>query len=39
VPLEAYFYVTPQNANYGVNIDSVVDEKLQAATAHVSWKR
>ncbi len=36
VPVEAYFYVTPQDANYWVNIDSVVDLKLQAATAHVS---
>jgi LmbE family N-acetylglucosaminyl deacetylase len=36
VPLEAYFYVTPQDANYWVNIDSVVDLKLRAAAAHVS---
>jgi LmbE family N-acetylglucosaminyl deacetylase len=36
VPLEAYFYVTPQDANYWVNIDSVLDVKLRAATAHVS---
>jgi LmbE family N-acetylglucosaminyl deacetylase len=36
VPLEAYFYVTPHDANYWVNIDSVADLKLQAATAHVS---
>ncbi len=36
VPIEAYFYVTPNDANYWVNIDSVVDVKLQAATAHVS---
>ena len=36
VPLEAYFYVTPQDANYWVNIDSVMDVKLRAATAHVS---
>ena len=36
VPLEAYFYVTAQDANYWVNIDSVADLKLQAATAHVS---
>lgn len=36
VPIEAYFYVTPQDANYWVNIDSVLDLKLEAATAHVS---
>ena len=36
VPVEAYFYVTPQDANYWVNIDSVMDVKLKAATAHVS---
>jgi N-acetylglucosamine malate deacetylase 1 len=36
VPLEAYFYVTPKDANYWVNIDSVIDLKLKAATAHVS---
>lgn len=36
VPVEAYFYVTPKDANYWVNIDSVVDLKLRAATAHVS---
>jgi LmbE family N-acetylglucosaminyl deacetylase len=36
VPIEAYFYVTPQDANYWVNIDSVLDIKLKASTAHVS---
>ncbi len=36
VPVEAYFYVTPQDANYWVNIDSVIDLKLDAAAAHVS---
>ena len=36
VPTEVYFYVTPKDANYWVNIDSVVDLKLQAAAAHVS---
>jgi LmbE family N-acetylglucosaminyl deacetylase len=36
VPVEGYFYVTPQDANYWVNIDDVVDVKLAAATAHVS---
>lgn len=39
VPHEAYFYVTPQDANYFVNIDSVADLKLDAAAAHVSqWE-
>jgi LmbE family N-acetylglucosaminyl deacetylase len=36
VPVEAYFYVTPKDANYWVNIDDVVDLKLAAAAAHVS---
>jgi LmbE family N-acetylglucosaminyl deacetylase len=36
VPIEAYFYVTPKDANYWVNIDSVIDLKLTAAVAHVS---
>jgi LmbE family N-acetylglucosaminyl deacetylase len=36
VPVEAYFYVTPQDANYWVNIDDQVDLKLAAAAAHVS---
>ena len=36
VPVEAFFYVTPKDANYWVNIDDVLDLKLQAATAHVS---
>jgi LmbE family N-acetylglucosaminyl deacetylase len=36
VPLEVYFYVTPQDANYWVDISSVMDLKLKAATAHVS---
>jgi hypothetical protein len=36
VPVEAYFYVTPQDANYWVNIDDVLDLKLAAAVAHVS---
>lgn len=36
VPVEAYFYVTPKDANYWVNIDSVMNVKFQAATAHVS---
>lgn len=39
VPLEAYFYVTPSDANYWVNIDEVFDLKLDAALAHVSqWE-
>ena len=36
VPTEAYFYVTPKEANYWVNIDEVMDLKLSAAAAHVS---
>lgn len=39
VPHEVYFYVTSQDANYFVNIDSVADLKLDAAAAHVSqWE-
>jgi LmbE family N-acetylglucosaminyl deacetylase len=39
VPHEVYFYVTPENANYFVNIDGVEDLKLDAAVAHVSqWE-
>ena len=39
VPQEYYFYVTPKDANYWVNIDSVVEKKLDAAMAHVSqWE-
>ena len=36
VPAEAFFYVTPKDANYWVNVDSVLDMKLKAAVAHVS---
>ena len=36
VPTEAYFYVTPKDANSWVNIDSVLDLKLDSAAAHVS---
>src|ERR1035437_1567872 len=36
VPVEAYYYVTQQDANYWVNIDDVLDLKLSAAVAHVS---
>ncbi len=39
VPHEAYFYVTDKDANSWVNIDSVMDVKLDAATSHVSqWE-
>ena len=39
VPQEYYYYVTDKDANYWVNIDSVVDKKLDAAMAHVSqWE-
>lgn len=36
VPAMFFFYATPQEANTWVNIDSVVDLKVEAATAHVS---
>jgi LmbE family N-acetylglucosaminyl deacetylase len=36
VPREFFFYVTGKDANYWVNIDSVVETKLNAAAAHVS---
>ena len=36
VPVEAYFYVASQEANYWVNIDETADLKLAAAAAHVS---
>jgi LmbE family N-acetylglucosaminyl deacetylase len=39
VPQEYYYYVTDKEANYWVNIDSVVEKKLDAALAHVSqWE-
>ena len=39
VPREFYYYVTEKDANYWVNIDSVVEKKLDAAMAHVSqWE-
>lgn len=39
VPHEAYFYVTPKDANYWVNIDEVADLKIDASLAHVSqWE-
>jgi LmbE family N-acetylglucosaminyl deacetylase len=39
VPLEAYFYTLSQDANYWVNIDDVIQLKLEAAAAHVSQFR
>jgi len=36
VPAEAYYYVTEKDANSWVNIDDVVESKLNAAAAHVS---
>jgi len=36
VPQEFFYYVTSKDANYFVNIDSVLDRKLDAAAAHVS---
>jgi LmbE family N-acetylglucosaminyl deacetylase len=36
VPHEFFYYVTAKDANYYVNIDSVVEKKLAAAAAHVS---
>ncbi len=39
VPVEVYYYVAPQEANYWVNIDEVADAKLAASLAHVSqWE-
>jgi LmbE family N-acetylglucosaminyl deacetylase len=39
VPQEFYYYVTEKDANYWVNIDSVVEKKIDAAMAHVSqWE-
>jgi LmbE family N-acetylglucosaminyl deacetylase len=39
VPYEVYYYVMERDANYWVNIDSVFEKKLDAATAHVSqWE-
>jgi LmbE family N-acetylglucosaminyl deacetylase len=39
VPTEVYFYVTPHDANYWVNVDEVTDLKLDASLAHVSqWE-
>ncbi len=36
VPMEAYYYVTAKDANAWVNIDNVLEQKLNAAAAHVS---
>jgi len=36
VPLMVFYYVTPKDANYWVNIESVLELKLSAAAAHVS---
>lgn len=36
VPVLYFFYTTPQEATYWVNIDSVFDLKVEAATKHVS---
>ena len=36
VPLMYFYYTTPKEANYWVNIDSVMDLKVEAAAKHVS---
>jgi LmbE family N-acetylglucosaminyl deacetylase len=36
VPLMYFFYATPEEANYWVNIDSVLETKLEAESKHVS---
>lgn len=36
VPMTYFYYTTPQEANYWVNIDSVAQLKLEAASKHVS---
>ncbi len=36
VPAYLFYYVTPHDANYWVNIDSVLDKKLDASLSHVS---
>ena len=36
VPMTYFYYTTPQEANYWVNIDSVVQLKFEAASKHVS---
>jgi len=36
VPVMYFFYPSPQEANYWVNIDSLIDLKVDAAAKHVS---
>ncbi len=36
VPLMMFYYSIPQEENYWVNIDSVMDKKIEASTKHVS---
>ncbi|MGD0578886.1 MAG: PIG-L deacetylase family protein [Bryobacteraceae bacterium] len=36
VPAYLFYYVTPRDANYWVNIDRVLDKKLEASLSHVS---
>ena len=36
VPVMYFFYATPQEANYWVDIDGVMDLKVEAGTKHVS---
>jgi hypothetical protein len=36
VPAYLFYYVTPRDANYWVNIDPVLDKKLDAGLASVS---
>jgi LmbE family N-acetylglucosaminyl deacetylase len=36
VPVTYFYYTAPEEANYWVNIDSVAQLKLEAATKHVS---
>ncbi len=36
VPVEVYYYVTPQDANYWVDVSTLMELKLDAAMAHVS---
>lgn len=39
VPVEVFYYSTPKDANYWVNIDEAADLKIDAALAHVSqWE-
>ena len=36
VPAYLFYYVTPRDANYWVNIDPVLEKKLEASLSHVS---